>query len=313
MSRLPRLAAVLALGALLAGCAADETPAPDPLTQVQVTGKYGEAPLVTIGDLSGLGDEPVRAIVSEGEGPETTPETLINASVAVYDGGSKMSALEYQPLGEIFATADADMPEYFADIFIGVPAGSRVVVIVPGDVMTEGSEEPAPNPAMPAGETPEPTAPTVFIADIESIPALSAWGEEQPLTQDLVTVTDDEADGPQVSVTPDAEAPSELVLDVRRAGDGPTVADGDTVLVQYRGVLFDGGTEFDSSWSRGEPAQFATNQVVPGFGQALVGQQTGTQVIAIIPPELAYGETGSGAAVPPNATLVFVVDILAVL
>lgn len=313
MRRRSAIAAVLALGALLAGCAAEEPPAPDPLTQVQVSGEYGEAPLVTIGDLSGLGAEPVRTVVIEGDGPETTPETFINASVAVYDGETKQQALEYQSLGQVFATSEQDLPEYFADIFVGVPGGSRVVVIVPGDVMTEGMDEPQQDPMLPADETPEPTAPSVFVADIDAIPSLSAWGETQDPTQDLVTVADGDDDSPQIEIEPGAVAPDELVLDVRRAGDGPEVADGDTVLVQYRGVLFDGGEEFDSSWSRGEPSQFATNQVVPGFGQALVGQPTGSQVIAIIPPDLAYGEAGSGDAVPPNATLVFVVDILAVL
>ncbi|WP_423278712.1 FKBP-type peptidyl-prolyl cis-trans isomerase, partial [Escherichia coli] len=78
-------------------------------------------------------------------------------------------------------------------------------------------------------------------------------------------------------------------------------------------------TVFDSSWSRGAPAQLTAaagsptvqNGVITGFADALIGQQVGSQIIAVIPPDLAYGEQGNGS-VPPNATLVFVVDILGI-
>ena len=88
---------------------------------------------------------------------------------------------------------------------------------------------------------------------------------------------------------------------------------GDTVTVHYTGVVWATGKTFDSSWTRGTPASFATTGVIPGFGKALVGQKVGSQVIAVIPPADGYG-----AKVPPNqtditptSTLVFVVDILA--
>jgi peptidylprolyl isomerase len=70
---------------------------------------------------------------------------------------------------------------------------------------------------------------------------------------------------------------------------------------------------FDSSWENGQAAKFVVNEsnVVPGFVKTLVGTKVGSQVIAIIPAELAYGATGNGS-VPPDATLVFVVDVLGI-
>ncbi len=86
---------------------------------------------------------------------------------------------------------------------------------------------------------------------------------------------------------------------------------GDTVIVQYTGVLYDGGTVFDSSWDKGAPTQFATTAVVPGFKKALEGQTVGSQVLAVIPPADGYGDQAQGS-IPAGATLVFVVDILGV-
>lgn len=303
-SRLGLIAGVAVVAALLSGCAADDASTTDPVSQVQVTGEYGEAPLVTVGDVSGVEDVAVREVLIEGDGPATTAESLIDANMAVYDGDTKQAAVEYQSIGNVFSAGDAALPAYFADIFVGVPAGSRVVVVVPGALMMEQSGQPV-------STTSAPSAPAVIVADIDVVPGLEAWGAEQAPTQDLVSVADGEDGSPQVTVQPGAEAPSELVLDVRRAGDGEVVGDSAQVFLQYRGVLFDGGEEFDSSWTRGEPTQFSTDQVVPGFAQAIVGQSVGSQVIAIVPPHLAYGDTDNGA-IPAGSTLVFVVDILAV-
>lgn len=97
-----------------------------------------------------------------------------------------------------------------------------------------------------------------------------------------------------------------------KQGDGAEVADGDTVTVQYQGVNWRTGKVFDQSWTRGAPSQFATNQVIKGFTKALVGQKVGSQVIAVIPPDMGYGAAGSeSAGIKGTDTLVFVVDILA--
>ncbi len=98
-----------------------------------------------------------------------------------------------------------------------------------------------------------------------------------------------------------------------KAGDGPTPQAGDIVAVHYTGALED-GTVFDSSRERGEPIQFAlgTGQVIPGWDEGIGMMQEGGQAMLVIPSDLAYGEYGSGDVIPPNATLIFEVELVSV-
>ncbi len=85
--------------------------------------------------------------------------------------------------------------------------------------------------------------------------------------------------------------------------------------MQYVGVLYDGGTQFDASWDRGgEPFAFQLGggRVIGGWDQGIVGMREGGRRQLVIPPELGYGDRGAGADIPPGATLVFVVDLLEV-
>lgn len=120
--------------------------------------------------------------------------------------------------------------------------------------------------------------------------------------------TDAEA-APEITV-PDGDPPTELVVETLVEGDGEEVESGDLLLADYAGVLWDGGEEFDSSWTRGEPAAFAigTGAVIEGWDEGLVGQQVGDRVLLVIPPELGYGDQES-PTIPADSTLVFVVDI----
>jgi peptidylprolyl isomerase len=135
-----------------------------------------------------------------------------------------------------------------------------------------------------------------------------ATGETLPATEGFPLVTLDENGAP--SITPvDGDAPGDFGVATLIKGSGEVVGDTDIVTVHYAGYLWD-GTPFDSSWAGGQPLQFSLEQVVPGFTKAIAGQTIGSQVVAILPPADGYGESGSGS-IPPNATLIFVVDILA--
>ena len=104
--------------------------------------------------------------------------------------------------------------------------------------------------------------------------------------------------------------PSGLQYEDTHTGDGDTAQAGQYVTVHYTGVTWaDGTTPFDSSWSRGTPAEFSVDNVVDGFKQALVGQKVGSQILAVIPPALGYKDKAAGS-IPANSTLVFVIDIL---
>ncbi len=102
---------------------------------------------------------------------------------------------------------------------------------------------------------------------------------------------------------------SGLQYEVLVEGTGPKPAATDTVVTHYHGTLTD-GTVFDSSVERGSPASFPVNRVIAGWTEALQMMGTGSKWRLVIPPELAYGERGAGGAIPPNATLVFEVELL---
>ncbi len=97
-------------------------------------------------------------------------------------------------------------------------------------------------------------------------------------------------------------------------GTGAEAKAGDTITVQYDGVDYKTGKEFDASWDRSEPFTFGlgNGEVIKGWDQGLVGMKEGGRRELIIPPELAYGAEGSPPVIAPNATLVFVVDLLKV-
>jgi peptidylprolyl isomerase len=116
---------------------------------------------------------------------------------------------------------------------------------------------------------------------------------------------------PAVAV-PKGPPPNHVVVKDLITGSGQPVTAASTVTVNYVGVLYNSGKEFDSSWSRGQPATFQLSGLIKGWSQGMTGMRVGGRRELIIPPSLAYGKSGSPPSVPPNATLVFVVDLLSV-
>jgi peptidylprolyl isomerase len=114
---------------------------------------------------------------------------------------------------------------------------------------------------------------------------------------------------------PSGPAPTKLVIKDLVKGTGATAVDGDTVYVNYVGELYSNGKVFDASWkdTPGKAISFplTTGSVIPGWVTGLVGMKVGGRRELIIPPSLAYKNQKS-AAIPPNSTLIFVVDLLKV-
>lgn len=104
--------------------------------------------------------------------------------------------------------------------------------------------------------------------------------------------------------------PSGLQYKVIQSGAGRTPRPSDTVTAHYRGTLTD-GTEFDNSYRRGKPEEFPVNGVIPGWQEALQKMKVGDKWQLFIPAHLAYGPSGSGP-IPPNATLIFDIELIAV-
>jgi peptidylprolyl isomerase len=113
---------------------------------------------------------------------------------------------------------------------------------------------------------------------------------------------------------PSGPAPKDLVIEDVKQGSGPAAKVGDEVTVHYVGVLFDGGELFDSNWKGDKPFSFnlGKGEVIKGWDQGLPGMKVGGRRELIVPPELGYGSEGIYPSIPPNATLVFLVELLRV-
>jgi peptidylprolyl isomerase len=117
-----------------------------------------------------------------------------------------------------------------------------------------------------------------------------------------------------VVTVPKSPAPAHLVVKDLIKGTGKPATAGATVTVNYVGVNYKNGKQFDASWLRHQPftTALSNGNVIPGWVQGIPGMKVGGRRELIIPPALGYGSKGAGSAIPPNSTLVFVVDLLSV-
>jgi FKBP-type peptidyl-prolyl cis-trans isomerase len=117
-----------------------------------------------------------------------------------------------------------------------------------------------------------------------------------------------------VVTVPTGPAPTKLVVKDLITGTGATAAAGQTVTVNYVGVLYKNGKQFDSTWSRNQPftTALSTSSVIQGWVKGIPGMKVGGRRELIVPPSLGYGKAGSPPTIPANSTLVFVVDLISV-
>jgi len=115
------------------------------------------------------------------------------------------------------------------------------------------------------------------------------------------------------SVTPQVTIMNGLKIEDLSVGTGPEVKSGDTISINYLGTLLD-GKKFDSSYDRGQPfeTQIGVGQVIKGWDLGVVGMKVGGKRRLTIPPELGYGSRGAGNVIPPDATLVFEVELMGI-
>ncbi|MCO1657807.1 FKBP-type peptidyl-prolyl cis-trans isomerase [Pseudonocardia humida] len=163
---------------------------------------------------------------------------------------------------------------------------------------SSGTETAAPPPAPPSATA---VAPPVIAPVGEPLPGIPAL---------LGAPTD--LDGPLAAGPGTADPPAGLLAQDLVVGTGQPATADSTVDVRYTGTFYADGSQFDSSWARGEePIQFPLNGVVPGFAQGIEGMQPGGRRVMVIPPALGYGSQDQ-RSIPGNSTLVFVVDLVSV-
>ena len=323
-------AAALASTLLLAGCAGQEepevgsteTPAADPsadpaagpqptaediaaLEAVEVEGDLGEAPTLTFETPFTI-SAPVARMETEGDGAALEEGQQLSIHYVAFNGDTG------EPLGQStwetgtpqsLTLGDETIVTALTDVLSDAKVGSRVLFAAPGTEAIAATES---TPELPA------TAATVMaieIVDAKTVPT-RAEGEAVEPPAGLPVVTLAQNGEPSIEVPADAEKPTELVAQTLIEGSGEPVEVGDQVTVHYKGWLWD-GTEFDTSWN-GEPfpTPIGAGQLIPAWDEGLVGKTVGSQVLIVAPPEMAYGAEGMGD-IPPDSTLIFVVDILA--
>lgn len=225
---------------------------------------------------------------------------------AIQTGGINAAGTETTQASTSTFTSNADKAMYgvglqIANQFRGNMDGLRKLgVTLSSDALVAGVRDGlAETPAL----TPEElaTAEAAFRAELEAL-AKADQEKKKVESESFLTAKATEAGWTKTETG--------LLYKVVAEGDGktkPTKAD--TVVVHYTGTLVD-GKKFDSSVDRGEPATFGVGQVIPGWTEALQLMSKGAKYQLVIPSELAYGENGAGATIPPNAVLLFDVELI---
>jgi peptidylprolyl isomerase len=297
------------LTASLTSCAPAESFACAQLTggeqvdSISVSETLEEQPVVNFP--SPLNAEAVQSrIVVEGDGPVFTGRNLVEFEFAGYNGGS----------GQLIQQSSFDGTETpagffgpgqvpnFCEALAGAKEGSRVVAILPPEQAHNGEGI----PDLGVG----PADSFVFVIDLKKVFLDRATGSNVAPEAGFPSVVTTPEGIPGVTI-PNSPAPTELKVAQLIRGEGEIVQKGQLVTMHYSGFVWDSSEKFDSSWDSGQPAQFQMQDgaLIEGFLSAVVGQPVGSQVIAIIPPALGYGDAGAGT-IPAGATLVFVIDIL---
>ncbi|MFF5424950.1 MULTISPECIES: FKBP-type peptidyl-prolyl cis-trans isomerase [unclassified Streptomyces] len=308
-----RLAGLLAVPLLLLSTAACGTEEKGSETAAMTNGlpaitagaKYGEKPTLAKGE----GDPPKELkvnVVSEGKGAVTKKGDALQVN---YLGQAWDSTTPFdnsfdrgRPFdltlgaGQVIKGWDQGLE--------GQKVGSRVEIGIPPELGygAQGQGDIKPNATL------------VFVVDIlkaTTIPKAASGTEVAQENKDLPKVgTNTDGKAPSLTV-PKTDAPAKLVSNYVIEGKGEAVKSTDTLTVQYKGVLWKDGKEFDSSYARGGvPATFQLAGVIPGWSKGLEGKKVGSRVLLVVPPADGYGDQAQGP-IPAKSTLVFTVDILA--
>lgn len=298
----------------LSGCATAPAPEATPgksSDAVVVKGDFGKEPRVEFPTpLVPEETQCTEVIAGEGEYLQEGQQALVG--LAVFNGatGEELQVAGFGEEDPISVTNSTAILPGLHKALSCAKVGSRVAVVVPP---ADGFGEEG-NPSLNIS----PDDSLVLVVDVDRAFPSRADGAPR-LSRDGFPAVVLAPDGRPGITVPDNDPPvkDRTEVEVLKQGNGQTIEDGDAVVVQYTGVLWDGGTVFDSTWENGAPATFVVTkgsdaQVIPGFADALIGQQVGSQVGVIIPPSQGYGDQGN-SQIPADSTLFFVIDVLGVI
>jgi peptidylprolyl isomerase len=247
-------------------------------------------------------------VLTPGTGPKLTKANAIMFNYVLVngkDGKQVESSFGKQTAGMDLSSASL-LPGLSKGL-AGQKIGSRLLVAIP--------------PADAFGATGNtqagfgPTDTVLFLIDLvsASTPLTTATGTAVPLVAGLPTATVYGAKPAQISV-PRTPPPTTLVVQPLIKGAGPIVQAGQNIKVNYTGVLWKDGKKFDASADHGSSfdTQIGAGKVITGWDKGLVGHTVGSRILLIVPPAEGYGAKGSPPLIGSSDTLVFVIDILAI-
>lgn len=290
----------------------DQLKASDTAKKVQVTGEFGKEPKVSVP--AGLNSKKFEsAEVIKGTGPVIHGNEEVVVDFTLYNAttGKKIQGTKYDgatPAVLHLLPSAAAGPDYCSAL-AGAHQGSRVVYYMPALLTHAGKGI----PSLGVGAKDS----IIFVFDIRAVALPRATGAAQPAQNGFPAVVTDK-DGVPGIVLPHTPAPTLKTTEVATLikGAGPVVHKGDKIIVHYSGMVWaDGNTSlFDSSWQKEGREPFSSplndTSLIKGWVKALDGQTVGSQVLAVIPASEAYGDRADNPAIPPNSTLVFVIDLL---
>jgi len=321
--RAPALIAAAALVASLSACAgsgaAGCTPA-DPSGRasdiVEVEGTGSGAPRIDF-PTPLVSDGPQVSTVRAGDGLVLRDGDIADFQVTVQrgDDGSEVTASSYDPAQPIRRVVgdDPERTDALGRALECSAVGARVAFTTSvADLYGAGRLDPA------SGLEDDDTL--VVVLDVQDGFPGRADGAPEPGVNGLPAVVRDPVTGrPGISI-PNQDPPADTRIATLRAGDGETVAAGDTVVVQYTGVDWEAGDVVDSTWESGVAANVVATPLADGGSlpgglvDAIVGAKVGSQVMAVIPPgEDGYGQDTAPSGLGADATTVFVVDVLGII
>ena len=284
-----------------------------PLSSVKIDrGEDGAAPKVDF-DKPLSADEPTLSRINEGDGDEVTEgqTAMVRLAIVNPEDGSVTQETYTAESAEGIAVDDSlkQGNSQMYDALLGAPVGSDFAYYIPADEETGRETNFIVFTVEDSVDTVSTLTPDEAKARNDEGTLLMSGKDVDALADDgkLPEVTFGEDGKPSVTIPEGAAEPDKLVVKVLEEGDGPVLESSGTVVADYLGVGLRDGATFDSSYDRGEAAEFPLANVIPGWTYGLAGQKAGSKVLLVVPSDLAYGDPAAGSS--PSGPLVFVVDI----
>jgi peptidylprolyl isomerase len=308
LSRLRIISAAVLPLVFLAACGSSKTDAPaSALDGVTVAGT-AKAPTLTLKTKPLSVKATTTKIVTPGTGPKLTKANAILFNYVLVNGkDGKQVETSFGKTAAGMDLSSASLLPGLSKGLSGQKVGTKLLVAIPpSDAFgAQGNTQ--------AGFGPSDTV--LFYIELvsASTPLTTATGVAVPPKAGLPTVKVAGAGAATVTV-PKTAAPTKLIVQPLIKGAGPAVQAGQNIKVNYTGVLWKNGKKFDASADHGSSfdTQIGAGKVITGWDKGLVGQPVGSRVLLVIPPAEGYGAKGSPPLIGPKDTLVFVVDILAI-